>query len=154
MKLTCLIICMMLQCSMINWLRNSNKFGLWSLDLFFNSTQDDLEDENESINNFPCNAAPIAYSPPSSTTITSITGEIGSESQLRRSKSSVVRKSYTSDDELDEINYPLSSILNSGSSSPASSKPNWKWKDSRDESAVRYELLRDVWMNSEWPCTD
>ncbi|KAG5082865.1 hypothetical protein JHK84_052903 [Glycine max] len=112
-------------------------------------SQDDLEDENESINNFPCNAAPIAYSPPSSTTITSITGEIGSESQLRRSKSSVVRKSYTSEDELDEINYPLSSILNSGSSSPASSKPNWKWKDSRDESAVRYELLRDVWMNSE-----
>lgn len=117
----------------------------------FNLTQDDdnLEDGNESINNFPCNAAPIVYSPPPAATITSITGEIGSESELRRSRSSVVRKSYTSDDELDELNYPLSSILNSGSSSPASTKHNWKWKESSDESAIRYELLRDVWMNSE-----
>ncbi|TKY63089.1 DIL domain containing protein [Spatholobus suberectus] len=109
-------------------------------------SQDDLEDGNESINNFPCNAAPIVYSPPLATTIT---GEIGSESQLRRSKSSVVRKSYTSDDELDELNYPLSLILASGSSSPASTKHNWKLKESRDECAIRYELLRDVWTNSE-----
>lgn len=115
----------------------------------FNLTQDDLEDENESISNFPCNAAPTAYSPPPAATITNITGEFGSESQLRRSKSSVVRKSYTSDDELDELNYPLSSILNIGSSSSASTNSNRKGKDSRDESAIRYELLRDVWMNSE-----
>ncbi|KHN10822.1 hypothetical protein glysoja_027435 [Glycine soja] len=112
-------------------------------------SQDDLEDENESISNFPCNAAPTAYSPPPAATITNITGEFGSESQLRRSKSSVVRKSYTSDDELDELNYPLSSILNIGSSSSASTNSNRKGKDSRDESAIRYELLRDVWMNSE-----
>nr|KYP63371.1 hypothetical protein KK1_017940 [Cajanus cajan] len=79
-------------------------------------SQDDLEDGNECINNFPCNAAPIVYSPPPAATITNITGEIGSGSQLRRSRSSVVRKSYTK---------------------------------SRDESAIRYELLRDVWMNSE-----
>jgi len=115
----------------------------------FNLKQDDLDDGNECINNFPCNAAPIAYSPPPATTITSITGEIGSESQLRRSKSSIVRKSYTSDDELDELNYPLSLILNSGSSSPASTKSNGKWKETREESAIRFELLRDVWMNSE-----
>ncbi|XP_027349888.1 uncharacterized protein LOC113861331 [Abrus precatorius] len=112
------------------------------------SSQDDLDDEKESVNNFPCMAAPIAYSPLPATTITSITGEIGSESQLRRSRSSVVRKSYTSDDELDELSYPLSSIFISGSS-PVLAKPNWKWKDNRDESAFRYELLRDVWMNSE-----
>ncbi|KAL2320272.1 hypothetical protein Fmac_029241 [Flemingia macrophylla] len=112
-------------------------------------SQDDLEDGNECINNFPCNAAPIVYSPPPATTITSITGDIGSESQLRRSRSSVVRKSYTSDDELDELNYPLSLLLTSGSSSPASTKHNWKWKESHDESAIRYELLRDVWMKSE-----
>ncbi|KAK7377703.1 hypothetical protein VNO80_03134 [Phaseolus coccineus] len=112
-------------------------------------SQDDLDDGNESINDFPCNAAPIAYSPPPAATITSITGEIGSESQLRRSKSSVVRKSYTSDDELDELNYPLSLILNNGSSAPPSTKSNCKWKESRDESSIRFELLKDVWMNSE-----
>jgi len=115
----------------------------------FNLKQDDIDDGNESINDFPCNAAPIAYSPPPATTITSITGEIGSESQLRRSKSSVVRKSYTSDDELDELNYPLSLILNNGSSAPPSTKSNCKWKESRDESSIRFELLKDVWMNSE-----
>ncbi|KAJ1417945.1 NT-type C2 domain [Sesbania bispinosa] len=112
-------------------------------------SQDDLEDGNESVNNFPCIAAPIVYTPPPATTIASIIGDIGSESQLRRSRSSVVRKSYTSDDELDELNSPLSSIFVSGSFSSASIKPNWKLKESHNESAVRYELLRNVWMNSE-----
>ncbi|XP_057721613.1 uncharacterized protein LOC130935746 [Arachis stenosperma] len=113
-------------------------------------SQDDLEDGNESVNYYPCIAAPIAYSPPPATSIASITAEVGSESYLRRSKSSVIRKSYTSDDELDELSSPLSSILfNGSSSSPASVKPNWKLKDCRIESNVRYELLRDVWTNSE-----
>lgn len=116
----------------------------------FNLIQDDLEDLKESVNNFPCIAAPIVYSPLPATSIANIIGEIGSESQLRRNRSSVVRKSYTSDDELDELNSPLSSILFNGfSSSQASTKPSWKRIESRNESAVRYELLRDVWMNSE-----
>ncbi|MED6222760.1 hypothetical protein PIB30_067492 [Stylosanthes scabra] len=113
-------------------------------------SQDDVEDGKESVNYYPCIAAPIAYSPPPATSIASITKEVGSESDLRRSKSFVTRKSYTSDDELDELNSPLSSILFGGSSSsPASVKPNWKLKESRIESTVRYELLRDVWRNSE-----
>ena len=116
----------------------------------FNLTQDDLEDENESISNFPCNAAPTAYSPPPAATITNITGEFGSESQLRRSKSSVVRKSYTSDDELDELKSPLSSIFFSVSSSPkVLTKSSLKFKEIRNQSPVRYELLRDVWMKSD-----
>ncbi|KAK7311370.1 hypothetical protein RJT34_09476 [Clitoria ternatea] len=106
-------------------------------------SEDDLEDGRESINNFPCNAAPIEYLAPPVTTIASLTGEIGSESHLRRSRSSVVRKSYTSDDELDELHHPLSSIFITGSSTPVSTKPNC------NESSVRYELLRDVWMNSD-----
>lgn len=113
--------------------------------------QDDLVDGEESVNNFPCIAAPIVYSPPRATAIADIVGEIGSEfqpSQLRRSRSSVVRKSHTSDDELDELNSPLSSILFTNSSSPVSTKPNWK-KVSHNEASVRYELLRNVWMNSE-----
>lgn len=112
--------------------------------------QDDLDEENESVNNFPCIAAPIVYSPPQAITIANIVGEIGHEyqiSQLKRSRSSVVRKSHTSDDELDELNSPLSSILFSNSFSPVSTKPNLKWKESH-ESSVRYELLRNVWINS------
>lgn len=114
--------------------------------------QDGLEEENESVNNFPCIAAPIIYSPPQAIMIANIVGEIGRESQisqLRRSRSSVVRKSHTSDDELDELNSPLSSILFNNSSSPVSTKPNLKWKESHNESNVRYELLRNVWMISE-----
>ncbi|KAK2413621.1 EEIG1/EHBP1 protein amino-terminal domain protein [Trifolium repens] len=114
--------------------------------------QDDVEDEEESVKNFPCIASPIVYSPPQATTIAKIIGEIGSESQhsqLRRSRSSVIRKSHTSDDELDELNSPLSSILFSNSSRPVSTKPNLKWKESRNESSTRYALLRNVWMNSE-----
>ncbi|CAI8612146.1 unnamed protein product [Vicia faba] len=113
-------------------------------------SQDALEEENESVNNFPCIAAPIIYSPPQTITIANIVGEIGHESQisqLRRSRSSVVRKSHTSDDELDELNSPLSSILFNNSSSPVSTKPNLKWKESHNESSIRYELLRNVWMN-------
>ncbi|CAK8541127.1 unnamed protein product [Lathyrus sativus] len=115
-------------------------------------SQGDLEEENESVNNFPCIAAPIIYSPPQAITIANIVGEIGHESQinqLRRSRSSVVRKSHTSDDELDELNSPLSSILFCNSSPPVSTKPNSKWKEIHNESSVRYELLRNVWMNSK-----
>ncbi|TKY46404.1 hypothetical protein E2542_SST28443 [Spatholobus suberectus] len=110
----------------------------------------DVEDEKEYVNNFPCIAAPIAYSPPLATSIASIVGEMGSKSQLRRNRSSVVRKSHTSDDELDELESPLSSIFFGASSSPAvSTKSSLKLKEIRNQSPIRYELLRDVWMNSE-----
>ena len=118
--------------------------------LNLNLIQNDIEDGEESVHNFPCIASPIVYSPPPATSIASIVGEFGSKSQLRRSRSSVLRKSYTSDDELDELKCPLSPILLSGSlSSVVSAKRSLKSKEIRSESPVRYELLRDVWMNSE-----
>ncbi|KAJ1391583.1 Serine-threonine/tyrosine-protein kinase, catalytic domain [Sesbania bispinosa] len=113
-------------------------------------SENDMEDGKKSVNNFPCIAASIVYSPPPAISIASIVGEMGSKSQLRRSRSSVVRKSYTSDDELDELKSPLSSIFFSGSpSSAVSTKPSLKSKEIRNDSPVRYELLRNVWMNSE-----
>ncbi|KAM1428437.1 hypothetical protein ACFX2I_044765 [Malus domestica] len=76
--------------------------------------------------------------------------EVGSQSQLRRSGSSVLRKSYTSDDELDELNSPLASIfIDSSRSSPVATKPSWVSKRNGNQTSVRYELLREVWMNSE-----
>ncbi|KAK7266920.1 hypothetical protein RIF29_19581 [Crotalaria pallida] len=114
-------------------------------------SENDIEDGKESINNFPCIASPIAYLPPSATSIVSMVGEIGSKSKMQRSRSSVVKKSYTSDDELDELKSPLSSIFSPGStvSSPVVTKPSMKSKAVHYESPVRYELLRDVWTNSE-----
>ncbi|KAK7271128.1 hypothetical protein RJT34_26772 [Clitoria ternatea] len=108
-------------------------------------------DGKESINNFPCIAAPIVYSPPPPTSIASIIGEMGSKSKLRRNKSSVIRKSCTSDDELNELKSPLSFIIfsNGSSSSAVSTKSSFKLKEVHNECPLRYELLRDVWMNSE-----
>ncbi|KAK9271713.1 hypothetical protein L1049_002076 [Liquidambar formosana] len=72
--------------------------------------EDSLETGDEVVTSVPCTAAPIVYLPPSATSLAGIIGEIGSP-QLRRSGSSVLRKSYTSDDELDELDSPLTSII-------------------------------------------
>lgn len=117
---------------------------------FFLLIKDNLEAGEEALINVPCSGAGTVYLPPSTTSIASIIGEVGGQSQLRRSGSSVVRKSYTSDDELDELNSPLASIfIGSSGSSPVASKLNWVPKGNINQNAVRYELLRDVWMNSE-----
>ncbi|KAK9284114.1 hypothetical protein L1049_023281 [Liquidambar formosana] len=65
-----------------------------------------LETGDEVVTSVPCTAAPIVYSPPSAASLAGIIGEIRSP-QLRRSGSTVLRKSYTSDDELDELDSPL-----------------------------------------------
>ena len=109
-----------------------------------------LEAGEDSITNFPCIAAPIAYTPPSAASLASILGEVSNQSHLRRSSSSVLRKSHTSDDELEELNSPLSSILSDGfRSSPVPSKFNWKSKENGSSNDLRYQLLREVWMSSE-----
>ncbi|KAF5479788.1 hypothetical protein F2P56_000580 [Juglans regia] len=113
-------------------------------------SEDHFEPGEESLMNFPCAAAPIVYSPPPAASVANIIGEIGSQTHLRRSGSSVLRKSYTSDDELDELNSPLSSIFIDGSlSSAVPTKPSWVSKGNGNQDAVRYELLRSVWMNSD-----
>lgn len=112
--------------------------------------QDTTEAGEEAATNFPCTAAAIIYSPPSTASITSIIGEVGGQTHLKRSGSSVVRKSHTSDDELDELNSPLALILNDGPrSSPVPAKSSWNSKEKNNQNALRYELLRDVWMESE-----
>lgn len=113
--------------------------------------QETLEVEQESVTNFPCIAAPPMYTPPSAAAVVDIIGgETGNKSQLKRSSSSVVRKAYTSDDELEELNFPLSSIfIGSSGSSPVSRRSSWTSKESNNQNAIRYELLRDIWMSSE-----
>ncbi|KAE8021350.1 hypothetical protein FH972_007248 [Carpinus fangiana] len=111
---------------------------------------EDLESGEESLTNFPCTAAPIVYSPPLAASVANIIGEGGSQPNLRRSGSSVLRKSYTSDDELDELNSPLASIFMDGSrSSAVPTRPSWISKEKGNQNAVRYELLRNVWTNSK-----
>ncbi|GMI93977.1 hypothetical protein like AT3G01810 [Hibiscus trionum] len=112
--------------------------------------EDPAEAREVFVANFPCVASPPVYSPASASSVANIIGEVGSQSQLRRSGSSVLKKSYTSDNELDELNAPLASIFMDGfQSSPVLSKPNWISKGNGYQNAIRYELLRYVWMKSK-----
>ncbi|XP_042045365.1 uncharacterized protein LOC121791509 [Salvia splendens] len=73
--------------------------------------------EQDSIVNLPCEAAPIVFHPPSPATV------LAGRSELN--------KSYTSDDELDQLNSPLKALtLRSSARTPI---------------CVRYQLLRQVW---------
>lgn len=151
----CLMNLMICSCLILWTETNSNRFGLWSLCFVLNLIQNDMENGKEYVNNFPCIAAPIIYSPPMVTSIASIVGVIGgSKSQLRRSTSSVVSKSCTSDDELNELKSPLLSSIflsgNSSSSAAVSTKSSLRSREIfNNESPFRYELLRDVWMSKE-----
>ncbi|KAE8661510.1 hypothetical protein F3Y22_tig00113725pilonHSYRG00707 [Hibiscus syriacus] len=104
---------------------------------------------DESITNFPCMANPTVYSPPSAASLTGIIGEIGSQA-LQRSRSSVLRKSYTSDDELDELDSPISSIIIVNTRDSTTSKgSNWMRTGNGGRKVVRYQLIREIWKDGE-----
>ncbi|KAI3896958.1 hypothetical protein MKX03_026717 [Papaver bracteatum] len=110
--------------------------------------QELIECEDEFIENFPLNATPITYQPPSADSLLDIIGEVGKETQLRRSGLSVVRKAYTSDDELDELDSPLNSIIFENSQSSSAQK----WMTTTEygvQQVSRYQLLREVWKEAD-----
>ncbi|XP_071702306.1 uncharacterized protein [Rutidosis leptorrhynchoides] len=109
---------------------------------------DETEAFEGSLINVPCSAPSPSYGAPSSQSLSPIIGAALATSSLRRSSSSVLKKSYTSDDELDELDSPLSSILTDGSRvSPSSKGVQWCPKGGRN--IVRYQLLREIWKDSE-----
>ncbi|XP_031400644.1 uncharacterized protein LOC116210752 [Punica granatum] len=109
--------------------------------------EDDPDADNESISNIPYIASPTQYTPPPAATLYST---IGSSQSLSQSESSVLRKSYTSDDELDELDSPIASIvLDNGRVSPASDPPDWMLKGKGGRKVVRYQLLREVWKDGK-----
>ncbi|MFS8017503.1 putative NT-type C2 domain-containing protein [Helianthus anomalus] len=112
-------------------------------------SEDLLESGEDCVMSLPCVAAPIVYHPPSASLIGCILGDDGSPARLSRSGSSILRKSNTSDDELDELESPLTSIVDSSQAVAASVKPVWSLKNVDGCSNDRYRLLRDVWMNSD-----
>ncbi|CAL1354914.1 unnamed protein product [Linum trigynum] len=111
-------------------------------------SEDPGESGDESLMSFPCSAKPTVYLPPLAASLTNIIGEVGgqSSSALQRSGSSLLRKSYTSDDELEELDSPMNSIIVdklSASSSPSGSTGKGGRK------VVRYQLLREVWKDGQ-----
>ncbi|KAJ6719279.1 NUCLEAR PORE COMPLEX PROTEIN NUP205 [Salix purpurea] len=111
-------------------------------------SEDLAESGEESITNFPCIAGPTIYSPPRVASLTNIIGEVGGQT-LQRSRSAMLRKSYTSDDELDELDSPMTSIIENSKASPTSTAWNWMQKGKAGRKVVRYQLLREVWKDGE-----
>lgn len=107
-------------------------------------SEDGIESDEEEIRHYPCNASPISYSAPAVASVENIIGDVRTTSVLRRSGSSVVRKCHTSDDELDELDSPLSSIMLKNSFTPAAMSMG-----NMSANVVRYQLLRDVWRSDD-----
>ncbi|CAM8907567.1 unnamed protein product [Rhodiola kirilowii] len=101
------------------------------------------EFNEECISHVPCVASPPVYHPPSADSLAHIVGKSGNP-ELRNSTSSLLRKSHTSDDELEELRSPLSLIPMDGICSSAKSMQRPK----EEASTLRYKLLREVWQNS------
>ncbi|KAL8110099.1 hypothetical protein AgCh_025995 [Apium graveolens] len=108
-------------------------------------SEDPTESGEDSIRNIPCRADAIVYLPLSAASVANILGDCGSRSHLTRTGSCVLRKSYTSDDELDELE--SATCINSFRLLSASTKPSWtiSREDGSNNSNIRYQLLREVW---------
>ncbi|XP_030519831.2 uncharacterized protein LOC115733285 [Rhodamnia argentea] len=104
----------------------------------------------ETVRNFPYTATPVTYYPPSSLDVAEKVAEAGVGSHLSRNVSAVQRKGYTSDEELEDLESPLMSIMDSMCSSPttiSNGNGNGKLVEHPGYSSMnaRYELLREVW---------
>ncbi|XP_059462526.1 uncharacterized protein LOC132191503 isoform X1 [Corylus avellana] len=101
----------------------------------------------DSTRSFPHTAAPVIYYPPSSADVAEKVAEAGERSPLARNVSVVQRKGYTSDEELEELNSPLTSIIDKLPPSPTTTA-NGNGRQGNTSYAstnARYELLREVW---------
>lgn len=116
--------------------------AVWEVYSGFKYDQEYLDNSQEVITNIPCCASSIIYSPPSIVWIKSIVGEMRS-ALLLRSGSSVFRKCHTSDDELEELDSPLASIITD------KFPPKFETKEHGTSSAIRYQLLREVWRDDD-----
>ncbi|CAH8332160.1 unnamed protein product [Eruca vesicaria subsp. sativa] len=99
---------------------------------------------------FPYAASPVSYIPPSSTNVAEKIPEVGRDiSRMSRNASMIQRKGYTSDEELDELDSPLTFVIDKVSASLCSGHTGKvKQKDEQVGEVVanvRYELLREVW---------
>ncbi|KAG5624519.1 hypothetical protein H5410_009737 [Solanum commersonii] len=110
-------------------------------------SEEPSEAEGDSVTNYPCTAAPVAYMPPPIASVAGMLGDGYSYSMLTRSASSVLKKSYTSDEELELLDSPLNFIISDGTEASHSlAKQSSMPKSSGRQ---RYQLLREVWDNSE-----
>ena len=101
----------------------------------------------ETSGGFPYSAAQVVYTPPSAVHVAEKIAEVGWKSKMSRNASSVQRKGYTSDEELEEMDSPLTSIVEKLPASP-SENGNGNKSDQRGyrNTNTRFGLLREVWL--------
>lgn len=99
--------------------------------------------DKELIGGFPSAAAPVLYSPPLPGEVAEKVADIGRQTELDRRASMVQRKGYTSDQDLDELDAPLASIMDR--TPPVSPSPTSIPHQQSSPANSRYKLLRQVW---------
>ncbi|XP_057811127.1 uncharacterized protein LOC131025404 [Salvia miltiorrhiza] len=105
---------------------------------------EEVSDASEDIlTSFPCTANPTKYTPPSAALLTCV-GEVGSQ-VIQSSRLSSLKKSYNSDDELDELDSSFTSIVPDSFQSSALARLGSMATEKGGRSVVRYQLLREIW---------
>ncbi|ESQ44295.1 hypothetical protein EUTSA_v10005822mg [Eutrema salsugineum] len=110
-----------------------------------------ISDQKFSGVSFPYAASPVSYTPPSSVNVAEKVAEVGGDiSRMSRSASVIQRKGYTSDEELEELDSPLTFVIDKVLVSSPISREIGKVKQEDEQigavvTNVRYELLREVW---------
>ncbi|KAL3346393.1 hypothetical protein AABB24_025040, partial [Solanum stoloniferum] len=100
-------------------------------------TLDSEDVPGEHHTSFPCTATWTAYIPPPALSLTTFIEKVGNQVP-KSTGSSVLKKTYTSDVELDELDSPFTSFLaDSFKDYPNLAKPA--------RNVVRYQLLREAW---------
>ncbi|KAI3452609.1 hypothetical protein Pfo_009273 [Paulownia fortunei] len=110
-------------------------------------TEEVSDASGDALTSFPCSASPTVYSPPPAALLTCV-GEVGSQ-VLQSSRLLTLKKSYTSDDELDELDSPFTSIIPDSFQSSALAKLSLIPKEKGGRNVVRYQLLREIWKDDE-----
>ncbi|CAA7396410.1 unnamed protein product [Spirodela intermedia] len=105
-------------------------------------SQEVVADGDEVVGSFPCGAAPVVYSPPPAKAVAEAIGDPRGRPFLSRIGSAVLRKSHTSDDELEELDAPLT-LIAADRSRLLTPSPNGGAR------LTRYHLLREVWRGDD-----
>ncbi|CAO2202454.1 unnamed protein product [Urochloa humidicola] len=102
--------------------------------------------DKDVISAFPYIAAPVVYRAPSTLDAAEKVADIGGGAKLDRKASMVQRRGYTSDDDLDDLDSPLASLIDrSAPPSPSNGIAHFSAQRGASMENTRYTLLREVW---------
>ncbi|KAL0915917.1 hypothetical protein M5K25_013384 [Dendrobium thyrsiflorum] len=102
--------------------------------------------EKEQIYNFPRTSSQVAYSPISlPDSIEKLVDAESKSPELQRNSSMVMRRGYTSDEDLDDIDDPLASFVDRTPPVSPAMAGNKILQKQTSVSNLRYNLLREVW---------